>query len=69
MADIKWTVLNPPERVRIYHFPRHGLRIQNVTKVEVRDSGKHRVETSDGKKFFVNTGWDWIEIDTDEWTC
>lgn len=69
MADINWRVLKTVERVRIYYFPRHTLRIQNVAKIEVIHSGKHRIETVEGKKYFVGTGWDYMEIDTDEWTC
>lgn len=68
--EIKWTILNPPERSRKYVFPNGDeLEIKNVAKIEVRDSGKHRIETTDGKKYFVNTGWFWMEIETDDWTC
>lgn len=68
MADIQWTELHPPERKRTYHFPTCSVTFEKVTRVEVRDSGKHRVETADGRKAFVNTGWLWMELDMDEWT-
>lgn len=69
MADIAWTVLDKPERRRTYHFP-GGLTatFEDVVKVEVRESGKHRIETASGRKAFIAPGWLWMEIETDEWT-
>lgn len=70
MAAISWTDLNPPERKRTYVFPGgERLVLENVTKLEVRESGKHRVETKDGRKLFVAPGWLWIELEMDNWTC
>lgn len=70
MADIKWTEFNPPERKRVYHFPGGDVaEFVNVTRIEIRDSGKHRIETADGRKAFVCPGWIWLEIDVDQWTC
>lgn len=66
--SINWTIIDPPEKSRIYVFPHHRLRIENACKIEIRSSGKHRIETTDGKKYFVNTGWDFIDIDVDTWT-
>lgn len=69
MADIKWNHLKQPERKRTYHFPGGDvLTFENVIRVEVRDSGKHRIETADGRKAFVSTGWLWMEIETPEWS-
>ncbi len=67
---IKWTELSPPERKRTYRFL-DGTTIvfENVTRIEVRDSGKHRIETADGRKAFVAPGWILLEIDVDAWTC
>jgi hypothetical protein len=67
MNDLKFVILNPPERKRIYQFPTHRLVLSNVTKIEIRDSGKHRLECDQGK-IWVNAGWLWIELDVDEWT-
>lgn len=68
--DIKWTELNPPEKRRTYHFTGGDeITFENVTRIEVRDSGKHRIETADGRKAFVSPGWLWIELDVAEWTC
>lgn len=61
--------LKHPERSRTYYFPNADvLHLENVTHLEVRSSGKHRVQTKEGKKVFVNTGWLWIDIDVDEWS-
>jgi hypothetical protein len=68
MPTIKWTEFNPPERKRTYHFPTSNVSFVNVRRIEFRESGKHRIETADGRKALVNTGWDWIELDIDDWT-
>jgi len=68
-ANINWTIIDPPERSRTYVFPHSTLSVEGVCKLEVRSSGKHRLETVSGEKFFVNTGWDYIEIDVDNWTA
>ena len=57
------------ERSRTYHFPgSHVVKFTDVIRVEVRESGKHRIETANGGKAFVAPGWFLLEIDTDEWT-
>ena len=68
MSDgIKWVEVN--ERSRAYKFPGGELlRFDNVVRIEVRESGKHRIETKDGEKAFVNSGWIWLKIDADAWT-
>lgn len=69
MSAIKWVELNPPERKRKYTFPDgSSITFDDVTRIEVRESGKHRIETKAGRKAFVSPGWLWLEIDTDEWT-
>lgn len=65
---IQWTELNPPERKRTYYFPFYTVSFENVIRVEVRESGKHRIETTDGRKAFVAPGWFWMEIEADAWT-
>lgn len=61
--------LDSPERKRIYIFP-GGDRVEfvHVTGLEVRPSGRHRVETADGQKAIVAAHWLAIEIDVDAWT-
>lgn len=67
--DIKWTELNPPEKSRTYHYGGgDSVTFENVVRVEIRESGKHRIETADGRKALVSPGWLWMEIDTPEWT-
>ena len=67
---IKWTELNPPEKKRTYHFPGgESVTFEDVVRIEVRDSGKHRIETASGRKAFVCPGWMWMELDMPEWTC
>ena len=67
---IKWIKLNPPERMRVYTFPGpHKIAFKDVVRIEIRDSGKHRIETADGRKAFVAPDWYLLEIDTDKWTC
>ena len=69
MSAIKWAELTPPEKQRTYHFPGGNVvTFRDVARIEVRESGKHRIETADGRKWFVQAGWLWMEIDTPEWT-
>lgn len=69
MSNIEWTELNPPEAKRTYHFPDgEKATFENVVRIEVRSSGKHRIETAEGRKAFVCPGWLWMEIETPEWT-
>jgi len=73
MADINWTVIDPPERKRTYVFATSGselvyLEFEDVTRIEVRESGTHRIETKSGRKAFVRPGWIALEISVDEWT-
>jgi hypothetical protein len=67
MNEIKWQEV--AEKSRTYIF-RGGneIRFTDVTRIEVRDSGKHRIECKDGRKAFVNSCWLWLEIVADAWT-
>ena len=60
--------LDKPERKRTYIFASSRVEIENVVAVGVRQSGTHRLETADGRKWIVSTGWLAIELDMDEWT-
>jgi hypothetical protein len=66
--ELKFTELNPPERSRTYVFPTGTVTYHNVTKVCVRPSGTHRLETADGQKHIVNPGWLSMDLDMDAWT-
>jgi len=66
--DINWTELIPPERKRTYHFPNGGLLVlEDVARIEVRESKVHRIETAAGRKVFVSPTWNWLEIETGNW--
>lgn len=56
--------LEAPERSRTYQFPNgESVTIENVTHFLARESGTHRLQTSDGKLHIVPTGWLHITID------
>lgn len=70
MADIgNATVFNPPQS-RIYTFPNKTVKIKNIVELVVRDSGTHRLKTSNGKLHIIPEGWVHIEITTPkkDWT-
>lgn len=71
MNEIKWQEVK--ERSRAYHYPsgsggEFSVVFENVVRIEVRESGKHRLETASGQKAFVAPGWLWLDIDADAWT-
>jgi len=66
MDPIKWVEV--AEKSRTYHFASESFTFKDVARIEVRESGKHRLETKDGRKAFVNTGWTVLEIVADAWT-
>lgn len=60
---------DPIEKSRIYHWADgNTLKIENVKKLYQSDSGKHLLETEDGKKYIVQKDWRYIELDTEGWT-
>ena len=48
--SVNWTELNPAERSKTYHFREKSITFYNVIRIEIRESGKHRIETKDEKK-------------------
>jgi hypothetical protein len=66
------TTFDPPEKVRTYYFAKEGqvypVTFKGVTKLTVRSSGTHRIETADGKFYIVPAGWLYIELDIEGWT-
>ena len=69
MATLKFAELEPMESWREYTFPGGDkVKIENVAKVAVSESGTHRLETSTGRKHIVSSGWIHIEIDVAAWT-
>lgn len=66
---INWTPLKD-ENSRTYHFANgEEISFDNVVKIEIRESGKHRIECADGTKAFICPGWLWLEIDAEEWSA
>lgn len=68
--DIDWTVFDPPERKRTYHLPNGRTEVfEQVTRIEFRPSGWHRIETVGGRRAFVHsTSGCVIELEIDDWT-
>lgn len=64
----KFTKLKAPQR-RIYVYP-DGFKADffGVNAVAVSESGTHRLECKDGRKFIVAPGWKYIELFMKDWT-
>jgi len=56
------------EQNRTYTFPSGTVKLEGVTGINVSKSGTHRINTKDGKKHIVPSGWIHIEFDAPEWT-
>ncbi len=69
MAKPDFVELQPIEKSRKYTFPSGAtVELEAVKRLAVSESGTHRIETADGIKHIVPSGWIHIEIVTDEWT-
>ncbi len=44
------------------------IYLEGVVSINVSKSGTHRINTKDGKKHIIPTGWVHIELDADEWS-
>ena len=67
MDELKFQAVTG-EKSRTYTFPDGIVRIEGVSKLCVRDSGSHRIETADGKKYIVAAGWIAIQVEADAWS-
>jgi hypothetical protein len=56
------------EAFRRYHFPNGVFTVENVIGLCIRPSGTHRLNTADGRKFVVPTGWLAIEVGAESWS-
>lgn len=56
------------EQNRTYHFPNGVVTLVGVVSINVSKSGTHRINTADGKKHIIPTGWIHIEFDAEKWT-
>jgi hypothetical protein len=60
------TKLEITEKTRTYTFPQgEKVVLWNVTHFLARESGTHRLQTSDGKLHIVPAGWLHVEIEAD----
>jgi hypothetical protein len=66
MTKLEFIEVN--EQSRTYVFPAGAITIKQVKSINVSKSGTHRINTVDGKKYIVPTGWLYIEFDAPEWT-
>ena len=65
--DLEFVLID--ELSRTYLFPNgEEVTIDGVNAISVRPSGTHRLETTDGYKFIVNSGWLAIRIEADTWS-
>lgn len=54
---------------RTYVFPGGDkVQINNIESINVSSSGTHRINTKDGLKHIIPSGWIHIEFDADDWT-
>jgi hypothetical protein len=74
-TDLKFTKLDPPEKVREYLYPNPAdpknpmrIRFENVTAICIRDSGSNRLEMADGTKAVVLPGFVAVLLTVDSWT-
>ena len=56
------------EQDRTYYFPNGRVDLMGVVSINVSKSGTHRLNTKDGKKHIVPTGWIHIEFSAEDWT-
>lgn len=57
------------EKQRVYYFPNESkVVLNNVTELIIRESGTHRLKTSDKKIHVIPAGWIHIEINEEDWT-
>lgn len=56
------------EQSRVYVFPnQQTLTVEKVVAISTEGT-THRLETADGRKLIVNSGWLAINIITDSWS-
>lgn len=57
------------EQNRTYTFPGNTkVQIDNIKSINVSKSGTHRINTKDGKKHIIPSGWVHIEFNAKDWT-
>jgi hypothetical protein len=54
---------------RTYHFPNGAkVELKGVQSINVSPSNTHRLNTKDGKKHIVPSGWVHIEFNAKDWS-
>lgn len=64
----KPTFITIKEQNRVYTFPNGKVEIKDLIGINVSKSGTHRLNTKDGKKHIIPSGWLHIEFDAEDWT-
>lgn len=65
MAELNWKPVE--EQTRMYMFPNGKMTIAGVINIAITEN-THRLETKDGRKFIVPSGWLAIELVMDSWS-
>lgn len=56
------------EQYRTYYFSNGDkVKLEGIVSINVSESGTHRINTKDGKKHIIPSGWIHIEFGADEW--
>jgi hypothetical protein len=67
VLDLNFIEVN--EQNRSYHFPNgQVVTIKDVVSICVSKRGTHRINTKDGLKHIIPSGWLHIEFNSKEWT-
>lgn len=56
------------EQNRKYYFPNGSVELSGIVSINISKSGTHRLNTKDGKKHIIPSGWLHIEFDAGGWT-
>lgn len=67
-GNLNFRDIDPVENRRVYIFPNNQrIIVENATKLAIADSGVHRLETANGEKYVIPTGWLGIKINSKAW--
>ena len=67
-GNLNFRELDPVENRRVYIFPNNQrIIVENAIKLAITDSGVHRLETANGEKYIIPTGWLGIKINSGAW--
>lgn len=67
-GNLNFREIDPVENRRVYIFPNNQrIIVENAIKLAITDSGVHRLETANGEKYIIPTGWLGIKINSNAW--